>query len=154
LQSAKLDDAEFARLIRVAPLIAIDIILRDPSRRILLAQRIDEPAKNYFFVPGGRIFKNETIKVAFERIASTEVGICLPFEAALLFGVYEHFYSTNRFGDASYGTHYIVLAYEANVAGDTKVKLGGSQSAYEWVAESVVLTEPCVHDYVKAYFKD
>jgi colanic acid biosynthesis protein WcaH len=152
-QPQKLDDREFAQLIRVAPLVSIDIILRDKNGNVLLALRADEPAGNYFFVPGGRIFKNETIKAAFERIVRTEVGCQLKFEAARLRGVYEHFYANNRFEQEGYGTHYVVLAYEAALVGNADIKLDSSQRDYKWFDEKDIRARSDVHDYVKGYFE-
>jgi len=41
---------------------------------LLVGLRTNEPAKNYYFVPGGVIRKNETIELAFERILKAETG--------------------------------------------------------------------------------
>ena len=56
-------DEIFKTLVNSAPLISIDILLKH-NDKILLGRRINRPAKNYFFSPGGRIYKNETIEIA------------------------------------------------------------------------------------------
>ena len=66
--------------------------------------------KGYHFVPGGRIRKSELIEEAFARILATETVCRADFESAR--GVYQHMYSTSRFGEPEVGTHYVVLAYE------------------------------------------
>ena len=58
-----LDKKDFSELIKKAPLIAIDLCIVH-KRCILLGKRINNPAKNFFFVPGGRVLKNEKIKNA------------------------------------------------------------------------------------------
>ena len=105
----KLADELFAQLVRIAPLVAIDVVVRDNNARVLVARRNDEPARNYYFVPGGRILKNETLRHAFERILKSEIGYDAEFEAARLIGAYDHIYPNNRFGHAGYGTHYVIL---------------------------------------------
>lgn len=65
---------EFATVIRLTPLVAIDLVVRDPDGRVLLGRRTYEPARNLFFVPGGRITKNETRSAAFERLSREELG--------------------------------------------------------------------------------
>ena len=47
------------------------------GRKILLGKRKNPPAKNFFFVPGGRIFKSELKKHAFKRILKNELGFSL-----------------------------------------------------------------------------
>ena len=58
-----LTDKEFENVIKKTPMIAIDLCITDENK-ILLGKRINPPAKNYYFVPGGRIRKSETIKNA------------------------------------------------------------------------------------------
>ena len=56
-----LSKSDFSIVISKTPLIAIDLcIVKD--KKILLGKRINPPAKDFFFVPGSRILKDETIK--------------------------------------------------------------------------------------------
>ena len=63
-----LSDSEFVDVVRNTPLVSIDLIISDPMGAILMGWRNNEPAKDTWFVPGGRIRKNERIAEAFERI--------------------------------------------------------------------------------------
>jgi GDP-mannose mannosyl hydrolase len=110
--SERFDDQTFAVVVRNAPLVSIDLILRDPEGRIFVGRRNNEPAKGMFFVPGGVIRKNETLDAAFRRVLAIETGLSGERSDARLVGAYEHFYSTSRCGDPAYGTHYVVLAHE------------------------------------------
>ena len=51
------------------PIIAIDFVIKNEKLEVLMGRRINNPARNFYFVPGGRIFKNEKISNAFERIS-------------------------------------------------------------------------------------
>ena len=55
----RLEPEDFNNVVRLSPLVAIDMIVRSPDGRVLVACRNNEPAKGRFFVPGGRITKNE-----------------------------------------------------------------------------------------------
>ena len=68
------DEDDFAQVVRLAPLVSIDLIIRDPIQDVLVALRTNEPAKGFYFVPGGRICKDETIQAAFIRILKVETG--------------------------------------------------------------------------------
>ena len=108
-----LSKSEFAKVIESTPLISIDLCILK-NRKLLIGKRINPPAKNYFFVPGGRIFKSELKKDAFRRILKNELGLVLrPNKERLIreLGVYEHFYNNNFLDNKKFSTHYVVLAY-------------------------------------------
>lgn len=81
------------------------------QNQILLGQRKNAPAKDYWFVPGGRVQKNETLDAAFLRLTAEELGITMERRHAEFKDVYEHFYQDSVFGE-EVSTHYVVLAYE------------------------------------------
>ena len=84
-------DNEFSCVVRCAPLPSIDLIIRDSDRRVLVGLRTNEPAKNYYFVPGGVIRKNETIELAFARILRAETGCRANHGDARFLGAFQHF---------------------------------------------------------------
>lgn len=70
----RLTDEQFMRVLATAPLVSIDLVIRDSKGRILLGRRTNEPAKGKWFVPGGCIQKGETLEQAFERICLDEIN--------------------------------------------------------------------------------
>ena len=84
------------------------------NKKILLGKRQNNPAKDFYFVPGGRIMKGEKIDIALERIIKNETGqkiIKNGKKNITLLGVYEHFYEENFLGNKDFSSHYVVLAY-------------------------------------------
>lgn len=144
---------DFENVIRLTPLVAIDLIVRSPEGKVLVGRRTYEPAKNVFFVPGGRITKNETRSAAFERISQEELGIKLALAQARFFMVNEHIYPTNRFGKAGFGTHYVTLAYEVSLSVETSALPKEQHGEYAWMSPAELLRSPDVHQNTKAYFK-
>ena len=67
-----LSHGEVDTVIRLAPLIAIDLIIRTARDEVLLGLRKNEPAKGCYFVPGGVILKNEQLAEAFARLIKNE----------------------------------------------------------------------------------
>lgn len=108
-----LSDETFKSVIQHTPLISIDLIVRNEQGEVLLGKRVNAPAKGYWFVPGGRVRKNETLDDAFVRLVKEELGIesGVTRADAKFLGVFEHFYDDYVFGD-DVSTHYIVLGYE------------------------------------------
>ena len=150
---AALGDDDFAFIVRNAPLVSVDLIIRDPEHRVLLGRRVNQPAKGYYFVPGGAIRKNETKQNAFARVLKAETGLHASIDGAQFIGVFEHFYDTNRFDDPAYGTHYVVLAYELNLKERPSVKLDSQHSDIRWLSSAEILSAPDVHPNAKAYFR-
>ena len=100
-----LSASEFAEVVRLTPLVSIDLILRNSNGDALLGVRNNEPAKGFYFVPGGRILKNERIADAFQRILLSETGALADIGQSTFKGVFEHFYRTNFASRSDFGTH-------------------------------------------------
>ncbi len=143
---------DFDNVVRLTPLVAIDLVVRSPEGRILLGRRLNEPAKGSLFAPGGRISKNETLAAAFRRISLAELGVEKRIEASQFLGVYEHFYSTNSHELAGFGTHYVVLAYRLAAAPEDLRLPKDQHGEYAWLTEPELLRNPEVHQNTKAYF--
>jgi len=140
----------FSSIIENTPLISIDLIIKDSEGKILLGQRINKPAKNSWFVPGGRIYKDEKIEDAFKRITKDEIGKEFNISNSSFKGVYQHFYDDNVFND-NFSTHYIVLGFELVIK--EKLSLGTIQhEKYKWFTQDELLKSDEVYSYVKDYF--
>jgi ADP-ribose pyrophosphatase YjhB (NUDIX family) len=121
--------------------VAIDLIIRDPDRRVLVRLRTNEPAKGKWFVPSGVVIKYERLADAFARIVKAEIGLEASIGDAKFIGVYEHLYDTNVFGEEGVGTHYVVLARELN--------LGHRAADCErWAAQRLSLDEAGSADFI------
>jgi colanic acid biosynthesis protein WcaH len=140
----------FSSIIENTPLISIDLIIKDSEGKILLGQRINKPAKNSWFVPGGRIYKDEKIEDAFKRITKDEIGKEFNISNSSFKGVYQHFYDDNVFND-NFSTHYIVLGFELVIK--EELSLGTIQhEKYKWFTQDELLKSDEVYSYVKDYF--
>jgi colanic acid biosynthesis protein WcaH len=149
---ARLEPQDFENIIRLTPLVSIDLVVRSPDRRVLVGCRRNEPAKGSLFTTGGRITKNETIAAAFRRISLAELGIERRIEEAQFLGVYEHFYATNNPERSGFGTHYVVLAYELTAPSQDWRLPKDQHGEFAWLSEAELLKSPRVHPYTKAYF--
>ena len=150
-----LPNETFKSIIQHTPLISIDLIVRNEVSEVLLGKRINAPAKSYWFVPGGRVRKNETLDDAFVRLVKEELGIesGITRADAKFLGLYEHFYDDNVF-DAEVDTHYIVLGYEIQLVKIPVLKTVTNQhSCYKWCCTPDFLKSKDIHDFTKNYFK-
>ncbi|TLU65073.1 GDP-mannose mannosyl hydrolase [Thalassotalea litorea] len=173
-----LDSKTFNTVIASTPLVSIDLIVRNQSGEALLGYRNNRPAQGYWFVPGGRIVKDESIDSAFERLVEAELGVKVEknqgdessraqgggyqgFESARFIGVYQHFYddcvfdtnsSLNEKSQETTSTHYVVLAYEITL----EIKLADlpnqQHSKYQFLSVDELLSTRDVHQHSKWYF--
>ena len=145
---------EFREVVRLTPLVSIDLILRDPDGKVLVGLRTNEPARGVWFVPGGRIEKDEKLADAFVRILEVETGLALPLDQSRLLGVFEHFYDTNRFHAPGLGTHYVVIGRELMLDHRPDIRTDDQHSSVRWMSPAEILAAPNVHANTKAYFRD
>jgi colanic acid biosynthesis protein WcaH len=149
-----LSEADFLDVVRLTPLVSIDLIVTDGNRRVLVGQRRNRPAQGTWFVPGGRIKKDESIDVAFTRIVNDELGVAsVERSSSRLYGVFEHRYSDNFAGAPGITTHYIVIAYAMNLTGTVPIGRFDQHSNYAWLLPDELLGREDVHDNTKAYFR-
>lgn len=146
--------AEFLQVIHHTPLVAIDLILEDGEGRILVGLRRNNPAKGWWFVPGGRILKDETLDEAFARISRKELGVELHRDHARLLGVYEHIYPDNV-DNADFGTHYVVIGYRMRMPDAVDMaEFAAQHEDARWMSIHALLTDEAVHANTKAYFME
>ncbi|MDF5000441.1 NUDIX domain-containing protein, partial [Vibrio parahaemolyticus] len=69
-----LSKQRFSQVIESTPLVSIDLVIEDESGQVLLGERLNRPAQGFWFVPGGRILKDEKLEDAFARLTLEELG--------------------------------------------------------------------------------
>ena len=148
-----LSEESFSHVVRNTPLVSIDLVIKDSEHKVLVGLRANEPAKGYYFVPGGVIRKDERINDAFARVLKAETGCRAGLAEARFLGVFEHLYAANRFNDPAYGTHYVVIAYELLFDRRPTIVLDMQHSVVKWMGETELLSATDVHENTKAYFR-
>jgi len=148
-----LDKAQFQQIVAATPLISLDLIVRNGQGQVLLGRRLNRPAQGYWFVPGGRVRKDERLDAAFLRLTQEELGLAASRESARLLGPYEHFYADN-FSGTEFTTHYVVLGYELAWQGQQDALPISQHDQYRWFEVPDLLQDPSVHQHTKDYFLD
>jgi len=144
--------ADFLNIIKQTPLVAIDLIVTNELGEVLVGMRKNNPAKGWWFVPGGRILKDETLDVAFSRISSKELGLTLHRADAKLLGIYEHLYPDNV-DNADFSTHYVVIGYSIPIQDAIDLhEFAAQHENAAWMHKKDLMQNPHVHTNTKAYF--
>jgi colanic acid biosynthesis protein WcaH len=142
---------DFTNLIKMAPLVSIDLIVESQGK-YLLGKRLNSPAKNFWFAPGGRIFKNENISDALERIAKKELNVDVNNIPCCFFGPFEHFYD-DSYVSGKISTHYVVLAYKLLTDIDELTLPLAEHSGFQLFTIDEILENNCVHKHTQEYFR-
>jgi colanic acid biosynthesis protein WcaH len=143
---------DFLAVVDNAPLVSIDLVVTDEQGYGLLGERRNRPAQGFWFVPGGRIRKNETLDAAFLRLTREEIGLECARQSRQLLGVYEHFYNDNFAGMEGSGTHYVVLAYALSIQRDLLQAPDDQHTAYRWALPRDIAVDASVHPNTRCYF--
>ena len=152
-----LDSNTFKTIVAAAPLVSVDLVVVRGTQEVLLGLRNNRPAQGFWFVPGGRIIKNEPVQTALARIAEAELGLGAALAAEKVvprwLGVFEHFYSDCFAGDIGISTHYVVLGHILHVPMDCSLPVCDEQhSQLRWWPIEEALASPVVHRFTKGYF--
>lgn len=149
-----LSEDDFKSVIALTPLVSIDLVIRNNSGQVLLGRRTTSPAKGFWFVPGGRIKKNESLENAFIRLCFSELGLMASIYQATYLGLYEHFYEDNVYSspNKSLSTHYVVNCFEYRLTNDLEQLPNEQHSEYQWFDEPSILRNGSVHMHTKWYF--
>jgi colanic acid biosynthesis protein WcaH len=111
---------------------------------------MNAPAKGWWFVPGGRVYKNEPLNEAFSRISNAELGQKIEMKDCQLLGVFEHFYDDCALNE-KVSTHYINSPYLVKVKKATVDAPNIQHESYRWVSLDKVETDLTIHEYSKAF---
>ena len=145
-----LDFKTFKTIIENTPLVSIDLCLVF-REQILLGKRKNEPLKNQWFTPGGRVFKNEAWRDCLKRVALTELGVFSDEVGEFrLMGVWDHFYNNSAL-DQDISTHYVNLPHYAEFQSRPDITLDDQHAEFEWFDLAVVSNDEKFHPYMRNY---
>lgn len=143
----------FEELVRTAPLISVDFIILNEQNEVLLGYRNNNPAKGYYFIPGGRIRKDEKISDALARVSLKELEYSIPIEDLKPVGIFEQFYETNYFETQDISTHYISMPYQLKYYWNKPLIHDQQHEQFMFFSLSEAQVNPLVHPYTKQILK-
>lgn len=139
-------DEDWKTVVSNVPIVSIDLVVLTPNG-VVLGRRKNEPAKDQWFVPGGRVHKGEQLDRAAKRIARKELGVKIKICERL--GVYEHLYETSEISNVG-GKHYVPVGYVVS----TEATSFSTDSQHADLRIFSREDLPKLHEYVEAYLLD
>lgn len=145
-----LSESSFRDVLAAAPLVSIDLVIENGEGEILLGLRSNRPARGFWFVPGGRVQRGESLDAAFERVSREELGLAISRGDAGLLGTYDHLYDDDVFG-AGIGTHYVALGHYLRLEVDLASLPTAQHRDYRWWHPDAMRASSEVHANSRAY---
>lgn len=100
-------EQQYRQILRVLPILCVDIIVVGPDGKYLLVKRRNEPLMGEWWTVGGRVLHGEKALDAAQRKLREEVG--LSNDAMEFVGFYEGWFDCNSFEQGLY--HTVSLIY-------------------------------------------
>jgi len=116
----KIEPKLYNKIKKSMPLPCIDLLVTHKGN-LLLTLRNNEPGKDLWFTPGGRIYRNESLTEAVKRVLSEETGL-QPTNITQI-STMSHFWPE---------AHTVTTYYRVEVDSD-KVKLDKQHRDYRWI---------------------
>ncbi len=127
---ADIPEQTYKEILKVMPVCCVDLVITHDNKFLLL-KRGKQPAKGQWWLPGGRLHKNETIRHAALRKARQETGLDCEFIKEL--GINEGIFDDGPFG---FGVHTVGVVCWLKAKTD-KVRLDADHTDYRWDGSKV-----------------
>ena len=138
-----IEEKLYKKIQEVLPICCVDVVIFNKNKEFLLLKRKNEPAKDQWWVPGGRIKKGEKTEKAVLRKVKEETGLNIKIKKML--GVKETIFKKGFFGNSVHTLNIIFLAK----AKSNKVKMDFQNSEYKWFSKTEKKLDPYIRQVIK-----
>jgi len=143
---------DYVAVVKNTPLVAIDFLIYDSYDRLLVGRRSNQPAVDSLMVPGGRIYKNESLKDSLLRISRSEFGMEFRDSDISFFGIYDHIYNEGPFfNHPNITSHYVVIAVKVSLAIEIANLPKDQHSSYSYLTYEEIINRDDVHFFTRQY---
>lgn len=142
----RIPDTLYRRIHKVLPILCADLVVVDKEKkRFLLVKRTNQPERGKWWLPGGRVFKNERLKEAALRKLKEEIGLRGKIVKQL--GLHEYFSDTGYFRGMD--SHTVVAVFLATVNPKIAPKADSQSSDVGWFTRVSPRWDPYVKKFLR-----
>lgn len=136
----------YQHVVELLPILCIDLAVERPSDgKLLLVKRGSEPARGFWWPPGGRVYKHETIYAAAKRKTKEETGVLA--EPLGVLGFFNTFFNSSAWGDSD--THTINIIVHLRMKSN-EVVLDDTSEEHCWISpDEAQKYDPYVQEIVR-----
>jgi len=136
----------YTEIIKVLPIVCVDIVIQNKDGEYLLVKRKNEPLKDEWWVVGGRINHCEGASDAVIRKLKEEIGLIADINKIQPIGYYEDRFDNNSF-DIHCNYHTLSLVFKIKIHAVNEIKLDSQSSDWKW--NSKLPERFNIHNYQK-----
>jgi ADP-ribose pyrophosphatase YjhB (NUDIX family) len=119
----------YSKVVKSLPIACVDILIKNNDNELLLVKRQNNPKKNCWWLPGGRVKHGEKREAAAKRKANEECG--LKINQLINLGTFEIFFKNHN-------AHSITTVYSAKTIGEKHVQLDKQGIKFCWVSNTAI----------------
>ena len=123
-----LPEDDYKKILSTVPIVCVDCLVMNEQKEFLLVKRKNQPLKDEYWVPGGRVHKNEKLASSVHRKMRDEIGV--EVEIVRLLGFFEEIFLETK-QNAQGGVHSISFLYEVKPM-DGIIKLDHQSADWGW----------------------
>lgn len=124
-------EKRYKMILENMPIVCIDSVIVNIKGEYLLVKRNNHPLKGEYWLPGGRLMKNETLRKAVKRKMHQELGIDVEIERLL--GFFETVFKKTSM-DVAGGFHAVSFVFLLKPLQE-KIVLDHQSSSWKWFKE-------------------
>ena len=128
-------EKEYEYILEHLPVLCVDCVITYDNKCLLL-KRNNNPAKGQWWFPGGRVNKNELIKLAATRKSFEETGLNTDFEKTI--SVEETMFSQEE--DMKTDIHTVNICSHLSVSDISMLNIDSFHDEYMWVDRQTAKT--------------
>ena len=125
------------------PTVCVDLLVTNDQGQYLVALRKEAPAQGFWWFPGGRIYKDETIEHTALRKGKEELGESVDFEVGKFVSVEETIFEKEEY-------HTVNIVYNMKYKGGD-IKIDTFHDEYKWLDVIDESLHPAVKNPLKVF---
>jgi colanic acid biosynthesis protein WcaH len=136
-----IEETLYREIIKVFPIPCVDLMIENENGELLLLKRRNNPAKGFWWFPGGRVLKDESRKLAAERKLKEECGITA-YHSIEEVGTYDLLLEMPG-GEVSHG---ITTVFRIKISCQ-EIQLDSQSESFEWKNVNLIDSKN-YHDFI------
>lgn len=144
-------DAETYKItIAMLPVVTVDVLpFRENFTEVLLLKRVNKPAQNQYYSPGGRLLKNEEFTDGAVRQFKRELGLDIDKKDLLPGGVINEIWPDSSFEGVNYHSVNVFFGYSLQANQLLELTLDFQHSHFQWFHVEDISIHPKVQQRIE-----
>ncbi|MGB7443569.1 MAG: NUDIX domain-containing protein [Coleofasciculaceae cyanobacterium] len=133
VQYGMIDAETYKITIAMLPVVTVDVLpFREDFTEVLLLNRVNKPAQNQYYSPGGRLLKNEEFADGAVRQFKRELGLDINEKDLIAGGVINEIWQDSSFEGVNYHSVNVFFGYSLRHSQLLELTLDFQHSHFKW----------------------